>query len=207
MVVNNAQYQSCRLKYNSTKLKRAEKRALKTDSNKVDVAIPCKRSRSQSTEPTSLRSFCFFCGQPPGISGLHKAATFQIDKRVRICAELLEDTELLAKPSAGDMVALEAKYHAKCLEKLYNRARKVKVQGLDSTDEEEVMSKIAFAELVMYVEETCYSDDQVPVFKLSDLTNSTNQGSSGTACTESNLLGRSRMGPGTAGNSCTAFTN
>ena len=32
MVANNAQYhQSCRLKYNNTKLKRAEKRALKTD--------------------------------------------------------------------------------------------------------------------------------------------------------------------------------
>ncbi len=54
-----------------------------------------------------------------------------------LCAGLLEDTELLAKLSAGDMVALEAKYHTKCLVGLYNRARKAKAKGLKSTDEEE----------------------------------------------------------------------
>ena len=43
---------------------------------------------------------------------MHEAATFQIDKRVRACAVQLEDTELLAKLSTGDMVALEAKYHS-----------------------------------------------------------------------------------------------
>ena len=58
---------------------------------------------------------CFFCGEPPGNSGVHEAATYQIDKRVRACAVLLEDTELLGKLSTGDMVALEARYHSKCL--------------------------------------------------------------------------------------------
>ena len=53
---------------------------------------------------------------------------------------------------------------------LYNHARKVTAKGLKSTGEEEVMSRIAFAELVMYIEETHYSDeDKAPVFKLSDL--------------------------------------
>lgn len=56
VVANNAQYhQSCRLKYNNTKLKRAEKRALKTDSEELEVITPCKRSRSRSTEPNILR--------------------------------------------------------------------------------------------------------------------------------------------------------
>ena len=32
---------------------------------------------------------------------------FQIDKQVRTCAKLLEDTELLAKLCAGDMGVLE----------------------------------------------------------------------------------------------------
>jgi len=68
------------------------------------------------------------------------------------------------------MVALDAKYHKKCLVKLYNRARKVKAKGLQNTDEQEIMSRIAFAELVMYIEETCYSnEDKAAVFKLSDL--------------------------------------
>ena len=64
----------------------------------------------------------FFCG-------LHEASTFQIDRRVRESAALLGDTLLLARLSMGDMVALEAKYHAKCLLALYNRARKVKTDA------------------------------------------------------------------------------
>ena len=147
MAANNAQYhQSCRLKYNNTKLKRAEKRALKTDSEDLEVIIPCKRSRSQSIEASIQKDLCFFCGQPPGTSGLHEAATFQVDERVKNCAELLEDTILLAKLSVGDMVALEAKYHTKCLVGLYNRARKVKSKGLKSTlGQEDVMSRIRFS--------------------------------------------------------------
>ena len=68
------------------------------------------------------------------------------------------------------MVALEAKYHTKCLVRRYNRVRKVTAKGLKGTGEEEVMSRIAFAELLMYIEETQYSyEDKAPVFKLSDL--------------------------------------
>ncbi len=54
----------------------------------------------------------FFCGKSSGSVGLHEAATFQIDGRVRACALLLEDTELLAKLSPGNMVAL---YHTEML--------------------------------------------------------------------------------------------
>jgi len=62
MVANNAQYhQSCRLKYNNTMLKRAEKRALKSDGEDLKVTPPCKHSRSRSTEPSILRGLCFFC--------------------------------------------------------------------------------------------------------------------------------------------------
>ena len=46
----------------------------------------------------------------------------------------------------------------------------MKAKGLESTGEEELMSRLAFAELVMYIEEARYSnEDKVPVFKLSDL--------------------------------------
>ena len=110
------------------------------------------------------KKVCFFCGEPPGNSGVHEAATFQIDKRVRACAVLLEDTELLAKLSTGDMVALEAKYHSKCLAGLYNRARTVKSDG-DGIDEMNEFSGIAFAELVMYIEEVCQADEVgAPIF-------------------------------------------
>ena len=171
MVANKALYHhSCRLKYNNTMLRRAEKRALKRDREDLEVIATCKRSRSRSVESVILSDLCFFCGQPPGDSVLHEAATFQIDERVRTCAKLLQDTELIAKLSAGDMVALEAKYHTKCLVGLYNRARKAKSKRLNGVCEEEVASRIAFAELVMYIEEIRNSDEQqAPVFKLSDL--------------------------------------
>ncbi len=60
-----------------------------------------------------------------GNDGLHEVTTFQVDQRVRECAELTGDSMLLAKLFAGDMVALEAKYHSKCLLALYHRAEKV----------------------------------------------------------------------------------
>ena len=42
------------------------------------------------------KNVCFFCGEAQGNSGMHEAATFQIDRRVCACAILLEDTELLS---------------------------------------------------------------------------------------------------------------
>ncbi len=88
---------------------------------------------------------------------------------MRACALLLEDTELLAKLSPGDMVALDAKYHTRCLVGLYNRARKAKAEGRKGTDKKETLSGIVFAELVMYIEEARLDRETAPVFKLSDL--------------------------------------
>ena len=67
MVANNSQYhQSCKLKYNNAKLKRAEK--------SDEDFIPCKRSRSRSIEPGILKtlSCCFFCGEPSNTSGIQQ---------------------------------------------------------------------------------------------------------------------------------------
>ena len=56
---------------------------------------------------------------------LHEVTTFQVDPRVCECAELTEDSiMLLAKLFAGDMVALEVKYHSKCLLALYHCAQR-----------------------------------------------------------------------------------
>ena len=80
-------------------------------------------SRLQSSLTPSEAS-CFFCGQAAGTDGLHNVTTFQMDQRVHESAELTEESLLLAKLSLTDMVALEAKYHTKCLLALYNCARK-----------------------------------------------------------------------------------
>ncbi|CAC5393282.1 unnamed protein product [Mytilus coruscus] len=50
---------------------------------------------------------CFFCGNVA--DDLYVASTFMIDRRVRECELELQDTVLLAKLSAGDLISLEAK--------------------------------------------------------------------------------------------------
>ena len=67
------------------------------------------------------------------------------------------------------MIALEAKYHTKCLLALYNSARKVQVAQQQTRNKEEGVSGIVFAELVMYIEEVCLETGVSPVFKLTDI--------------------------------------
>ena len=89
--------------------------------------------------------------------------------KVRRCALQLENRKLLAKLSAGDMIALEAKYHRNCLttSELYNKAR----QATEKEEKEEHHSHlhgIAFAELVAYIEDM-RDEESVSVFKLTDM--------------------------------------
>ena len=62
-----------------------------------------------------------------------KASTLNLVLHVREAALLLEDTALLAKLSAGDLVAQDAVYHAHCLSALYIRARDKKSPAIDQT--------------------------------------------------------------------------
>ena len=78
-----------------------------------------------------------------------------------------EDTALLAMFAAGDMVAIEAKYHNKCLCALYNRSRQASPK--DGDGEEDRLHGIAFAELVVFMEDMCSDEDSAPIFKLTDL--------------------------------------
>ena len=87
--------------------------------------------------------------------------------KVRRCALQLEDRKLLAKLSAGDIIALEAKYHRNCLTTLYNKAR----QATEKQEKEENCSHlhgIAFSELAAYMEDM-RDEDSVSVFKLTDM--------------------------------------
>ena len=108
-----------------------------------------------------------FCNEPAGTTNLHEASTHKLDMKVRRCALQLEDRKLLAKLSAGDMIALEAKCHRNCLTTLYNKAR----QATEKQEKEENYSHlhgIAFAELVAYMEEM-RDEESVSVFKLTDV--------------------------------------
>ena len=76
----------------------------------------------------------------------------------------LQDKPLLAKLSAGDLIAQDAQFHPQCLVSLYNRARETK-----SNEEDAVNHGITLAEVVSYIEDTRMDELVSPVFKLTDL--------------------------------------
>ena len=91
-----------------------------------------------------------------------------------MCAVQLRDRNLLAKlAAAGDMVALEAKYHSRCLASLYNHCRKNANTNIDNVSgHEERLNGIAFVEIISYIEEFFEDRDAsqaVPTLRLADL--------------------------------------
>ena len=94
----------------------------------------------------------------------------KVDRRVRKAAQSLQDQELLAKLSAGDLISMEAKYHNHCILALYNKAER---QSSDNdcdtyTHKVQTCKGIALAELISYIEET-REESEESVFKLADL--------------------------------------
>ena len=125
--------------------------------------------RKRSTEASKDQSNCFFCDDSAGKEGLHEASTFQLDKNLRRAATLIGDMQLLGRLSAGDMVALEAKYHTNCLLKLYNHAGVCKNNADNETNNYATISGIVFAELVYVFRGGPYEGNIALVFKLADL--------------------------------------
>ena len=123
------------------------------------VLIQLYNFKSILVHDYTRESSCLLCDQPTGSEGLHETATKQLDKKVLECARELQDTALLAKFAAGDMVAIEAKYHNRCLCALYNRARLA--SSIDNDGVEACMHGIAFAELVVLLENTSSDENSL----------------------------------------------
>ena len=163
-----AWHKSCRDKVNSTILKRAQKRSSQEDTTS-DSSVKTRRTSLGDETAGEIESKCFFCNDVGGTAGLHQASTLEIDQSVRECAIKLKDNELLAKLSVGDVVAIEAKHHVKCLVALYNEVRKLETAVPSESSKEKSLHGIAFAALVSYLEEFREDRESVAVFKLADL--------------------------------------
>ena len=159
---------NCRLIYSSSKLGRAKKRSLPTGSSE-DSELKPKRIPLQKENQPRRDEICFFCAEVKHSKKLHRASTFNVDSKVRDAAKAINDTNLLGRLSEGDMVALDAAYHAQCLANLYNKARSMLQTGNDQNNQERCISGIVFAELVAYIEESRMATDVAPVFKLAHL--------------------------------------
>ena len=105
----------------------------------------------------------FLCDRIDDISNLHCTSTKVLDKRVKQCAVQLKDTNPLAKlAAASDMVALDAKYHSRCLASLYNRGRTN--SDHDSANESQQQRRlhgIAFGAIVSYIENYLKTKKQI----------------------------------------------
>ena len=100
---------------------------------------------------------------------LISARTVSIDKTVREYAVTLQDRVLLGKLSEGDMHALDARYHSKCLLRLHNRHRvHLKKQNNSSTATERSLDVVELSELVFFIEAE-RENPNLPIFKLSEL--------------------------------------
>ena len=127
------------------------------------------KARRSSVERYNPQSQCFFCDEYDSPSNLHSASTLDVDKKVRECAALLNERKLIAKLSVGDLIAIEAKYHAKCLVALYNQAKPFKQQASKPADGTSVqLDELAFAVLFAYIDK-CLDVEKPAVLTLLDL--------------------------------------
>ena len=75
----------------NAKVQRAEKR----EGSSKDSGIPEKRIQLSRKLIADVKSVCLFCDQDDEFAKLHEASTFQLDYRIRKCAEILNDTKLI----------------------------------------------------------------------------------------------------------------
>lgn len=92
-----------------------------SEENSSNLSERMKRRR-RSTKPDDEEK-CYFCMRSDEYEDLHLCQTFNLNDRVWIMAKDLNDHELLAKLSTGDMMSADAKYHLKCLNDISNRYR------------------------------------------------------------------------------------
>ena len=100
---------------------------------------------------------------------LCQVSTFETDANVRTMITELNDSRLLVRIVGGDLIAIGAKYHLKCLIELKNRYRShVRKSNKDKQNiDENVCNSRAFVELASYVKKEVNSGKLL--FKLSEL--------------------------------------
>ena len=124
-------------------------------------------SHQKSWRCHAVRSLPFLLGDIQGEKWSCKRTLFflWLNEKIRQCARILEDNFLIGELSAGDMVILDAMYHAKCLIALYNKANQ-QLYGRDYNDNEKHLQGIVLAKLASFTEQTANTVDGV--LKLTD---------------------------------------
>lgn len=165
LLENHAKWHKiCRNKFNDLKLQRELKKRNSSENNTKETPSKVTRLNTGAAAST-IQEVCFFCNNS-GQEKLHKVCTFNIQNQITKCAIDLEDNLLLAKLSAGDLIAQEAVYHKKCYTDLRNRVRDLETKDVDT--DFKIAKGVALAELISSIEEEA-EINQASVFILADL--------------------------------------
>ena len=141
-------HKSCIAEFNKQKLSRKRKHQETFDdeeersSNKENIRPLeiCNRT-SRSTEPKNdLKTVCFFCGANHRKQKLHQCLTLEVHQKVKRIAKELGDTNILSRLCEGDMVALGARYHLKCLAGFYNQYRSHERIECGNSDDDAILA-------------------------------------------------------------------
>ena len=143
----------------------------KNDDAPEPAAAEKKVTRSQIPKFESNTCFVPGCSiETTDEEQLHEVMSKELDERFRSYATIMNDSELLTKLVAGDLIALEAKYHSTCVLAYRNRVRSKIRQNRPATMAEK-MQKLehqALLKLVSELEVHRYDTDGAP-FIMSDL--------------------------------------
>ena len=104
----------------------AKTRRLSLPQRSQEVNFENDEDRSESVTQETIS--CLICRKSGG-KYLRKAATFDLDTKVRKYAAITMDTALIGKHSSGDLVAINAVYHLQCLTKLHRQAMNIEAAG------------------------------------------------------------------------------
>jgi len=130
-------------KFSNSKLERARNKR-KSDVSQDETSTRVKRQFLS-------KAVCLFCGET---GDLHDVMTLEVDEKVRKMATDLQDSALLKHIAGGDMIAIEAKYHKKCMTNLTNRHRAFLCRNQDwqSREEDKKNEARAFVKLISFME-------------------------------------------------------
>ena len=125
---------TCRNSFSNANLEREKKGKYDRENEKANSYVLGTESTSspvkarRSGHPcSSFRAYCLFCDLSDVAAIFPAGSTLVVERILRECASLVNYNMLIGKLASGDMVAIQAKYHAKGLVGLFNQAAKLKL--------------------------------------------------------------------------------
>ena len=178
-IKNNAKFhKSCSNQFSDIKIERAEKKLRGKGDQITEDVSGTEQSCSSTIQGGSKRTSsslriindsiakCFLCDSSDVT--LLNVLTFQLEKRVRKCANILGDNDLLGKLSAGDMIALDKMYHSTCFLNLYSECNLMETDVTYDDTDKQIHGQV-LSEHAKYMEQVAKDDIKNNVFKLVDL--------------------------------------